>query len=72
MAAAGSAPKAWRFAGEMREIASTFGSADLPRGFHQAAAEVYDRLERFRLAQAAYQQALVISPENPSVLNNLA
>ena len=47
-AAAGSAPKAWRFAGEMREIASTFGSADLPRGFHQAAAEVYDRLERFK------------------------
>jgi len=39
------APKAWRFAGEMREIAATFAAADLPAGFHRAAAELYDRLE---------------------------
>ena len=32
----------------------------------------YDRLERFRMAQDAYQQALILSPENPSILNNLA
>ena len=47
-AAAGSAPKAWRFAGEMREIASTFGSGNLPSGFHQAAADIYDRLHSFK------------------------
>lgn len=47
-AATGSAPKAWRFAGEMREIASTLAAGSLPSGFHQAAAEIYDRLESFK------------------------
>jgi 3-hydroxyisobutyrate dehydrogenase-like beta-hydroxyacid dehydrogenase len=36
--------KAWRFEGEMREIASTFRDAGLPNGFHEAAAEVYHRM----------------------------
>lgn len=40
--------KAWRFAGEMDEIASTFRSAGLPDGFHAAAGEVYRRLEGFK------------------------
>jgi 3-hydroxyisobutyrate dehydrogenase-like beta-hydroxyacid dehydrogenase len=43
-AALRTAPKAWRFVGEMDEIASTFAAADLPEGFHRAAAEVYARL----------------------------
>ena len=47
-AAAHSAAKAWRFAGEMREIADTFAAADLPAGFHLAAAEVYDQLAGFK------------------------
>ena len=33
--------KAWRFEGEMREIAATFAQADLPSGFHEGAAELY-------------------------------
>lgn len=37
-------PKAWRFEGEMREIAATFAAADLPDGFHQAAAAIYARM----------------------------
>ena len=37
-------PKAWRFAGEMEEIASTFAANDLPDGFHLAAADIYERL----------------------------
>lgn len=37
-------PKAWRFAGEMREIASTFAAAGLPSGFHAAAAHLYQRM----------------------------
>lgn len=37
-------PKAWRFAGEMREIAATFAAADLPDGFHGAAALLYERM----------------------------
>lgn len=42
--------KAWRFAGEMDEIAATFTFAGLPCGFHIAAAEVYHRLEDFKHA----------------------
>lgn len=40
--------KAWRFEGEMYEIAETFRGAGLPGGFHQAAAEVYKRLAGFK------------------------
>lgn len=36
--------KAWRFEGEMREIAATFDAAGLPGGFHAAAAEVFGRM----------------------------
>lgn len=37
-------PKAWRFVGEMHEIADSMATADLPEGFHRAAAEIYERL----------------------------
>lgn len=47
-AARGSAPKAWRFVGEMNEIASAFEAAGLPSGFHLAAAEVFERLAPFK------------------------
>ena len=40
--------KAWRFVGEMHEIADTFRGAGMPGGFHQAAAEVYERLAVFK------------------------
>ncbi len=40
--------KAWRFAGEMQEIAATFESAGMPPGFFQAAHEVYQRMARFK------------------------
>lgn len=43
-AARGTAPKAWRFVGEMEEIAASFEARDLPGGFHLAAAEVYRRM----------------------------
>jgi 3-hydroxyisobutyrate dehydrogenase-like beta-hydroxyacid dehydrogenase len=43
--------KAWRFAGEMKEIASTFESAGMPGEFHVAAAEVYRRIADFKDAQ---------------------
>jgi 3-hydroxyisobutyrate dehydrogenase-like beta-hydroxyacid dehydrogenase len=36
--------KAWRFVGEMDEIAATFRDAGMPGGFHEAAASVYRRL----------------------------
>jgi 3-hydroxyisobutyrate dehydrogenase-like beta-hydroxyacid dehydrogenase len=40
--------RAWRFAGEMEEIAATFTEAGMPGGFHQAAAEIYRRLADFK------------------------
>ncbi len=43
-AARDTARKAWRFVGEMEEIAATFDAAGLPDGFYRAAAEVYRRL----------------------------
>lgn len=40
--------KAWRFEGEMREIAATFREAGMPDGFHEAASEVYRRMANLR------------------------
>ena len=40
--------KAWRFAGEMDEIAATFQEAGLPGGFHLAAGDVYRRIAGFK------------------------
>jgi 3-hydroxyisobutyrate dehydrogenase-like beta-hydroxyacid dehydrogenase len=40
--------KAWRFAGEMDEIAATFTEAGMPSGFHNAAADIYRRLAGFK------------------------
>lgn len=37
------AAKGWRWVGEMEEIAATFAAAELPDGFHRAAAEVFRR-----------------------------
>lgn len=43
-AARGTAGKAWRFVGEMEEIAATFAANGLPGDFHEGAAEVYRRM----------------------------
>jgi 3-hydroxyisobutyrate dehydrogenase-like beta-hydroxyacid dehydrogenase len=40
--------KAWRFEGEMEEIAATLQAANLPGGFHEAAADIYHRLAHFK------------------------
>jgi 3-hydroxyisobutyrate dehydrogenase-like beta-hydroxyacid dehydrogenase len=48
--------KAWRFAGEMEEISSTFASAGAPGEFHAGAAILYGRLAHFKDA-----------PETPSL-----
>ena len=53
--------KAWRFAGEMDEIAATFQEAGLPGGFHQAAADVYRRMARFKDAPATPDLAEVLA-----------
>ncbi len=40
--------KAWRFVGEMNEIAKAFSDDGLPGGFHGAAAELYEALGPFK------------------------
>ena len=40
--------KAWRFSGEMEEIASTLDFAGLPTGFYKSAAENYRRMAHFK------------------------
>lgn len=57
----GSARKAWRFAGEMDEIADALADAGIPDGFHRAAAETYRRLDRFK-----------DSPEAPALADLIA
>jgi 3-hydroxyisobutyrate dehydrogenase-like beta-hydroxyacid dehydrogenase len=48
----GSARKAWRWSGEMREIARTLEEAGLPDGFHAGAADVFARLASLKDAGA--------------------
>ncbi|MDE2749750.1 MAG: DUF1932 domain-containing protein [Chloroflexota bacterium] len=56
--------KAWRFAGEMQEIAATFEAAGMPPGFFEAAHEIYQRMARFKDAEE--------TPELDDVLAALA
>ena len=44
----GSARKAWRFPGEMDEIADALADTGIPDGFHRGAAATYRRLDRFK------------------------
>ena len=59
--AATAGAKAWRFEGEMREIAATFAAAGLPDGFHAAAAETYRRLAPLKdVGEVDVAQALAL------------
>ena len=53
--------KAWRFAGEMDEIAATFVSASLPDGFHAAAGQIYQKLSGFKDADMLPELGEVLS-----------
>jgi 3-hydroxyisobutyrate dehydrogenase-like beta-hydroxyacid dehydrogenase len=45
-AASAAASKGWRWVGEMEQIAASMTEAGLPSGFHEAAAEIFDRVSR--------------------------
>lgn len=62
--------KAWRFIGEMEEIAATFRDAGLPGEFHIAAATVYRRLATLKAAQGdpAFEDVLTALQEMGSPL----
>ncbi|MEM7112097.1 MAG: DUF1932 domain-containing protein [Chloroflexota bacterium] len=53
--------KAWRFAGEMEEIAATLDAAGMPDGFHKAAGDVYRRTAHFKNASAVPELAEVLA-----------
>jgi 3-hydroxyisobutyrate dehydrogenase-like beta-hydroxyacid dehydrogenase len=61
--------KAWRFEGEMKEIASTLASVNIPAGFHIAAEEIYHRMAGFKNAAdtpklAEVLEALLLKQDN--------
>lgn len=61
-AARDNARKAWRFVGEMEEIAATFAAAGLPGGFHEAAGVIYDRLAGYKDAITPPTMADLVAP----------
>ena len=65
-AAADNAPKAWRFAGELEEIAASFAAHDLPAGFGTAAADVYQRMAGFKDNSAATLPDVIEALRNPT------
>jgi 3-hydroxyisobutyrate dehydrogenase-like beta-hydroxyacid dehydrogenase len=67
-AAKSNAKKAWRFIGEMEEIAATFAAAGLPDAFHQGAAEIYRRMEVYKEGPApSFAEVLrALTPRRPA------
>lgn len=64
--AAFAGPKGWRFTGEMLEISTTLEAAGLPPGFHQGAADVWQRLAPLKGTQKPTLDAamdLICNPE---------
>ena len=62
--------KAWRFAGEMDEIAATFAAVGLPSGFHESAGEIFRRMENFKdsLTLPELEDVLAsLQKQNPAV-----
>lgn len=59
--AAGVGPKAWRFVGEMEEIAASLRAAGLSGGFHDGAAETYAALAGFKDAVPPPDLAAVVA-----------
>jgi 3-hydroxyisobutyrate dehydrogenase-like beta-hydroxyacid dehydrogenase len=51
-AGAQAATKGWRWVAEMHEIAETFRASGLPDGFHEAAAELFEKAPRLGEARA--------------------
>jgi 3-hydroxyisobutyrate dehydrogenase-like beta-hydroxyacid dehydrogenase len=66
-AAASAAAKGWRWVGEMEEIAASMAAAGLPPGFHEAAADIYERAAHAEAPPARRPAA----PEPPSTIDTV-
>jgi 3-hydroxyisobutyrate dehydrogenase-like beta-hydroxyacid dehydrogenase len=64
--ASAAAAKGWRWVAEMEEIAASMAAAGLPPGFHEAAADIYDRASR---AQTPATRPAATEP--PSTLDSI-
>ncbi len=51
--------KAWRFAGEMREIAKTFEAHGLPGQFHSGAAQLYELMAQLKTLPPAHLSEVI-------------
>jgi 3-hydroxyisobutyrate dehydrogenase-like beta-hydroxyacid dehydrogenase len=65
--ASAAAAKGWRWVAEMEEIAASMAAAGLPAGFHEAAADIYDRAARAETPAVRRPAA----PEPPSTLDTI-
>ncbi len=65
--AAAAAPKGWGGGAARGELAAAMAAAGLPAGFHEAAADIYDRAARAEMP-AAHRPA---APEPPSALDTV-
>ena len=63
--ATSTAAKAWRFVGEMQEIAKSMHASQLPPGFHESAASIYEMM-----ASLKHEQEVDIDHVVASILNN--
>lgn len=54
--------RAWRWSGEMQEIADTAAGIGLPDGFHRAAAQVFARWSAFRDSEVPIDRLLAALP----------
>ena len=62
--AASAAAKGWRWVAEMDEIAASMAAAGLPPGFHEAAAEIFDRAAQSETAGTAQGPGSAGKPES--------
>jgi len=66
-AAGAAAAKGWRWVAEMEEIAASMAAAGLPSGFHEAAADIFDRASRAQTPATRRPAAT----EPPSTLDSI-
>jgi 3-hydroxyisobutyrate dehydrogenase-like beta-hydroxyacid dehydrogenase len=66
-AAGAAAAKGWRWVAEMEEIAASMAAAGLPSGFHEAAADIFDRASRAQTPATRRPAAA----EPPSALDSI-
>jgi 3-hydroxyisobutyrate dehydrogenase-like beta-hydroxyacid dehydrogenase len=59
------ATKGWRWVAEMQEIAATFADAELPDGFHRAAAEIYRRSPHLEAADRTSVDVVIEAIRHP-------